>query len=69
MASFSIEKLPKNPVIFIDCFLKIQKVNEIWEIISYMTNVTPLPKNQDPFKIRNTKYEFVAQAKKYLENR
>lgn len=34
-----------------------------------MTNVTPLPKTQDPFKIRNTKYEFVSQAKKYLENR
>lgn len=34
-----------------------------------MTNVTPLPKTQDPFKTRNTKFEFVAQAKKYLEHR
>lgn len=45
------------------------KVNEIWEIISYMTNVTPLSKTQDPFKVRNSKFEFVVQAKKYLENR
>lgn len=47
----------------------MQKVNDIWEIITYMVSVTPLPKTQDPFRVRNTKYEFVGQAKKYLENR
>ncbi|XP_031627562.1 nuclear pore complex protein Nup93-1-like [Contarinia nasturtii] len=59
-----VEKFSKIATQFNDT-----KVNEIWEIITYMTNVTPLPKTQDPFKTRNTKFEFVAQAKKYLEYR
>lgn len=45
------------------------KVNEIWEIMTYMTNVTPFPKNVDPLKNRVNNYEFVKQAKTYLEKR
>ncbi|KAJ6638477.1 Nuclear pore complex protein Nup93-1 [Pseudolycoriella hygida] len=45
------------------------KVNDMWELVKYMTNVPPFPKTQDPIKTRNQKTQFVDQAKKYLENR
>lgn len=45
------------------------KINEIWEIMTYMTNVAPLTKAQDPLKSRARNYEFVKQAKHYLEKR
>lgn len=46
-----------------------QKVNEIWEIMKYMVNVTPLSRNKDPIQSRTQVTQFVDQAKKYLENR
>lgn len=49
--------------------LTFQKVTEMWNIMKYMTNVTPFPKTQDPLKDRNHKTQLVEQAKKYLEDR
>lgn len=49
--------------------LNFQKVNEMWNIMKYMTNVTPFPKTQDPLKGRNQKIQLIEQAKKYLEDR
>lgn len=43
-----------------------KKILEMWEIIKFMSNVRPIPKNQDPAKAR-FQAEFVDQAKKYLE--
>ncbi|CAG9807920.1 unnamed protein product [Chironomus riparius] len=43
-----------------------KKTLEMWEIIKFMSNVRPIPKNQDPAKHRFNS-EFVDQAKKYLE--
>lgn len=43
-----------------------KKILEMWEIIKYMSNIRPIPKNQDPVKHR-FQMEFVQQAKKYLE--
>lgn len=43
-----------------------KKILDMWEIIKYMSNVRPIPKNQDPIKHR-FQSEFVDQAKKYLE--
>lgn len=45
------------------------KVNEIWEIMNYMANVKQFSKGQDPLKTRAHNYEFVKQAKNYLEKR
>lgn len=45
------------------------KVNDIWEIMKYMTNVTPSPRTQDPLRVRHTQTQFIDQAKRYLENR
>ncbi|KAG5670116.1 hypothetical protein PVAND_000399 [Polypedilum vanderplanki] len=43
-----------------------KKIVDMWEIIKFMSNVRPIPKNQDPAKQR-FQAEFVDQAKKYLE--
>lgn len=43
-----------------------KKIIEMWEIIKFMSNVRPIPKNQDPAKHR-FQLEFVDQAKRYLE--
>lgn len=43
-----------------------KKILDMWEIIKFMSNVRPIPKNQDPIKHR-FQSEFVDQAKKYLE--
>jgi nuclear pore complex protein Nup93 len=43
-----------------------KKILDMWEIIKFMSNVRPIPKNQDPAKHR-FQAEFVDQAKKYLE--
>ncbi|EDS25850.1 nuclear pore complex protein Nup93 [Culex quinquefasciatus] len=45
------------------------KVGDIWEIMKYMTNVTPSPRTQDPLRARCTQTQFIEQAKRYLENR
>ena len=45
------------------------KVNEIWEIMKYMVDVTPVSRNRDPMQSRQQVTQFVEQAKKYLENR
>lgn len=45
------------------------KVNEIWEIMKYMVDVTPVSRNRDPMQSRQQVTQFVDQAKKYLENR
>lgn len=45
------------------------KVNDIWEIMKYMTNVKPTPRTQDPLRARTDSCEFIEQAKRYLENR
>jgi nuclear pore complex protein Nup93 len=43
-----------------------KKIVEMWEIIKFMSNIRPIPKNQDPIKHR-FQSEFVEQAMKYLE--
>lgn len=43
-----------------------KKILEMWEIIKFMSNIRPIPKNQDPIKHR-FQSEFVEQAMKYLE--
>uniref|UniRef100_A0A1B0G339 Nuclear pore protein n=1 Tax=Glossina morsitans morsitans TaxID=37546 RepID=A0A1B0G339_GLOMM len=48
---------------------KDTKVNDIWEIMKYMVDVTPVPRNRDPLQSRIQIKQFVEQAKKYLENR
>lgn len=45
------------------------KISEMWEIVKYMSNIRPIPRTQDPLKVRLQKPEMVEQAKKYLENR
>lgn len=59
----------ENSFNLISVALNSQKITEIWEIMKYMVNVTPFPKSQDPLKVRTDNYQFVEQAKKYLENR
>uniref|UniRef100_A0A1B0FQX9 Nuclear pore protein n=1 Tax=Glossina morsitans morsitans TaxID=37546 RepID=A0A1B0FQX9_GLOMM len=44
-------------------------VCEIWEIMKYMVDVTPVSCHSDPLQSRNQIKQFVEQAKKYLENR
>lgn len=46
-----------------------QKVNEIWEIMKYMVDVSPISVNRDPIQSRTEITQFIDQAKKYLENR
>lgn len=46
--------------------LNDKKILDMWEIIKFMSNIRPIPKNQDPVKHR-FQLEFVDQAKKYLE--
>uniref|UniRef100_A0A7G3AGN5 Nuclear pore protein n=1 Tax=Lutzomyia longipalpis TaxID=7200 RepID=A0A7G3AGN5_LUTLO len=45
------------------------KITEMWEIIKYMVNVMPAPRNQDPLRQRSQSGQLVQQAKKYLEHR
>lgn len=45
------------------------KINEIWEIMKFMTNIPPMPRTQDPIRARSQRPHLVDQAKKYLENR
>ncbi|XP_055914053.1 nuclear pore complex protein Nup93-1-like [Eupeodes corollae] len=46
-----------------------QKITEIWEIMKYMVNVTPVSRSRDPIQSRCKVHQFIDQAKKYLENR
>lgn len=45
------------------------KINEMWEIMKYMVNVTSFPRAQDPLRTRSQRSQFIDQAKCYLENR
>uniref|UniRef100_A0A1L8DX32 Nuclear pore protein n=1 Tax=Nyssomyia neivai TaxID=330878 RepID=A0A1L8DX32_9DIPT len=45
------------------------KITEMWEIVKYMVNVMPAPRNQDPLRQRAQSGQLVQQAKKYLEHR
>ncbi|KAI9580747.1 nuclear pore complex protein Nup93-1-like [Glossina fuscipes] len=44
-------------------------VCDIWEIMKYMVDVTPVPRHRDPLQSRTQIKQFVEQAKKYLEDR
>ncbi|GLV42360.1 Nucleoporin 93kD-1 [Carabus blaptoides fortunei] len=51
---------------------KDTKVNDMWEMLKYMLELPPYPKNEDPIISRNSKSVkgiLVEQAKKYLEER
>uniref|UniRef100_A0A1A9ZUH8 Nuclear pore protein n=1 Tax=Glossina pallidipes TaxID=7398 RepID=A0A1A9ZUH8_GLOPL len=48
---------------------KDSNVCDIWEIMKYMVDVTPVSRHRDPLQSRNRIKQFVEQAKKYLENR
>uniref|UniRef100_A0A1A9WVB1 Nuclear pore protein n=1 Tax=Glossina brevipalpis TaxID=37001 RepID=A0A1A9WVB1_9MUSC len=48
---------------------KDTNVNDIWKIMKYMVDVTPVSRNVDPLQSRAQIAQFVDQAKKYLENR
>ncbi|XP_034479428.1 nuclear pore complex protein Nup93-1 [Drosophila innubila] len=43
------------------------QVPEMWSVLSYMANVSPLVRNSDPIKARQTGPQFVQQALAYLE--
>ncbi|KAM8720320.1 hypothetical protein ACLKA7_006375 [Drosophila subpalustris] len=43
------------------------QVPEMWSVLSYMANVSPLVRNLDPIKARQTGSPFVQQALAYLE--
>lgn len=45
------------------------KINDMWEIISYMVKIPPMPRTQDPIKSRVQCTQLIDQAKKYLEIR
>lgn len=50
----------------------VQKVNDMWEIIKYMIQLSPFPQSEDPIIGRYSKpiiQDLVAQGKKYLEDR
>lgn len=50
----------------------LQKVNDMWEIIKYMIQLSPFPQSEDPIIGRYSKpiiQDLVAQGKKYLEDR
>lgn len=43
------------------------QVHEMWSVLAYMANVSPLSRNSDPIKARQTGPQFVKQALAYLE--
>ncbi|XP_062141138.1 nuclear pore complex protein Nup93-1 [Drosophila sulfurigaster albostrigata] len=43
------------------------QVHEMWSVLSYMANVSPLGRSTDPLKARQTGPQFVQQALAYLE--
>lgn len=43
------------------------QVQEMWSVLAYMANVSPLSRNFDPIKSRQTGPQFVKQALAYLE--
>lgn len=43
------------------------QVHEMWSVLAYMTNVSPLSRNFDPIKSRQTGPQLVKQALAYLE--
>ncbi|XP_068159927.1 nuclear pore complex protein Nup93-1 [Drosophila tropicalis] len=44
-------------------------VHEMWSVLEFMAGVTPLTRNVDPIKNRQTTPQFVQQARTYLERR
>ncbi|XP_016973058.1 nuclear pore complex protein Nup93-1 [Drosophila rhopaloa] len=44
-------------------------VTEMWNVLEFMTAVTPLSRNIDPIKSRQTAPQFIQQARTYLERR
>ncbi|KAH8254886.1 hypothetical protein KR038_007338 [Drosophila bunnanda] len=44
-------------------------VTEMWNVLTYMANVTPLSRNIDPIHNRQTAPQFIQQARIYLERR
>ncbi|XP_017055454.1 nuclear pore complex protein Nup93-1 [Drosophila ficusphila] len=44
-------------------------VAEMWDVLKYMAVVTPLSRNIDPIKSRQTAPQFIQQARAYLERR
>lgn len=46
-----------------------QHVAEMWSVLNYMANVTPLSRNIDPILSRQTAPQFIQQARTYLERR
>lgn len=47
------------------------KINDMWEIMKFMTNIDLMPRTQDPIKTRTEVYQvqLIQQAKRYLETR
>ncbi|KAH8289868.1 hypothetical protein KR054_012408 [Drosophila jambulina] len=44
-------------------------VSEMWNVLRYMANVTPMSRNIDPIHSRQTAPQFIQQARTYLERR
>ncbi|MDE5061019.1 nuclear pore complex Nup93/Nic96 family protein [Wolbachia endosymbiont of Drosophila nikananu] len=44
-------------------------VTEMWNVLNYMANVTPMSRNIDPIHSRQTAPQFIQQARTYLERR
>ncbi|XP_030378637.1 nuclear pore complex protein Nup93-1 [Scaptodrosophila lebanonensis] len=50
-------------------FLENEQVHEMWSVLRYMADVTPLSRNVDPIASRQKTPVFVRQARTYLEQR
>ncbi|KAH8402553.1 hypothetical protein KR009_000888 [Drosophila setifemur] len=46
-----------------------EHVHDMWNVLEYMSTVTPLARNTDPIHARQTAPQFVQQARTYLERR
>lgn len=72
MAVISFQLIYINSHIDYIILFHLQKVNDMWEMLKYMLELPPYPKNEDPIISRNSKSVkgiLVEQAKKYLEER
>lgn len=62
-----------NKLIHIVFYYKnFQKINDMWEMVKYMSELPPFPSGEDPICVRNSQIcieSLVKQAKNYLEAR
>ncbi|KAL1513451.1 hypothetical protein ABEB36_002861 [Hypothenemus hampei] len=71
-----VKGMPKANLVNVFCTVANEfrdaKVNDMWEIVKYMIQLSPFPQSEDPINGRYSKpiiQDLVAQGKKYLEDR